>query len=196
MRRYQILVTAQLIVLSEPACAQWAVPGTPLASPPLPPVGARNVVVNVAPHISKPTSRSCVLSLFSRREFLGASSHSIAYMPPAHCPGPWVRIVLETDFDVTAGRQYDRTARLSLAGVPLYTGTTMEPRADLAPKWHVERDLTEYAALFGKPATGAASLENYVDAKHDGRVFWQARLVFYPADSRRPAPSVPDSTLR
>lgn len=192
MRRFTILMASQLSLWSPAASAQWAPPGTALVPPSLPAVGSRNVVVTVAPRVPRPTTRSCVVPVLPRREFVGADLHPVDYAPPADCPGPWARIVLESDFDVTAGRQYDRTARLSLAGVPLFTGTTMEPRADLAPKWHVERDLTEYAALFAKPATGTAFLENYVDAKHDGRVFWQARLIFYPAGGGSPAPAVPD----
>lgn len=185
-----VSLLAALVPASAPA--QWGAPGTPIVPPPLPAIGPADRAVTIDPLVPRPTSRMCVVELFARREFVGATPHPLTVAPPADCPGPWARIVLESDFDVSAGVQYDRSARLEVGGVNLYTGTTMEPRKTLALRWHVERDVTDYAALFRAAERGSATLENYLDDVHDGRFHWSARLVFHVADGANPAPRVPD----
>jgi hypothetical protein len=61
----------------------------------------------------------------------------------------------------------------------------------------VERDLTEYAALFGSPQTGHVILGNVVNATYTGVISGSAALEFYPSqgagnlgDGQRPADSV------
>ena len=174
------------------ACAVAAdPPGTPIAPPPLPAVGSDRTA-SAELLVARPTTRSCTVRLFARREFQGEARQPIAFVPPADCPGPWSRVVLEADFDVTAGRQFDRTGIINLGGVNLFTGTTMEPRRALAPSWHAERDVTDYAALFRSSRDGEALLTNYVDATYTGRLFWSARLIFYAADEANPAPATAD----
>lgn len=141
------------------------------------PIG--NQVVDLTPPVPRPDARRCVVTLFDRREFSGETPLPLAYRPPADCPGPWQKVVLEADFDVTAGHQYDRTADLTLGGATLFAGTTMEPGDDYAPHWHVERDVTDFAALLRQPTDGVATLANHLDETHDGRIVWGARLVFY-----------------
>jgi len=165
--------------------------GTPIARPPAPAIGA-TVTVDTALPVARPAGRSCTVALFAEREFLGDARQPIDYRPSAACPGPWARVVVEVDFRVTAGRQFDRTNILNLGGVNLFTGTTMEPAAGHGPSWHVERDVTDYAALFAKPAAGESLLTNYVDAKYTGRVFVQARLVFFAVEAGAAAPDAPD----
>jgi hypothetical protein len=144
------------------------------------PIGDR--VVLLPEPVAPPASRRCVVPLFERREFFGETPLPLAYQPPAACPGPWARVVLEGDLDATAGLQFDRTASITIGDATLFVGTTMEPGKRYAPKWHVERDVTDYAALLRRPGAGAASLVNFTDETHDGRTFWSARLVFYAAD--------------
>ena len=169
-------------------------PGTPLAPPPLPAIGSETVVPTGLA-VPRPATRPCVVDLFADQEFRGEARVPIAYTPPSGCAGPWAKVVFEGDFRVTAGEQYDRTGAVTLAGVNLFTGTTMEPRQALAPAWHVERDVTDYAALFTSPRAGEAMLSNYVDARYTGRLFWHGRLLFYPADARAPAPAGPDLVM-
>lgn len=140
-------------------------------------------VADATPPISRPAGRRCIVSLFERQEFQGEASLPLAYRPPADCPGPWRKILLEADFDTTTGHQFDRTADLTLGGATLFVGTTMEPDVSYAPRWHVERDVTDFAALLTQPRTGMATLANYLDQDHTGRLFWGARLVFYPGDT-------------
>lgn len=174
--------------------ALTADPGTPLAPPPLPVIGSETVVPTGL-GVPRPPTRPCVVDLFAEQEFHGEARVPIAYAPSPECPGPWAKVVFEGDFRVTAGEQYDRTGAVMLAGVNLFTGTTMEPRRALAPAWHVERDVTDYAPLFAAPRMGVAMLTNYVDARYTGRLFWRGRLFFYPATAGKRPPAGPDLVM-
>lgn len=148
------------------------------------PIG--NAVVDLSPPLPRPGGPSCTVTLFDRREFQGDEPLPLAYRPPADCPGPWRKVVLEADFDVTTGTQFDRSADLTLGGATLFLGTTMEPGDAYAPHWQVARDVTDYAALLRTPTDGRAILVNYLDKDHDAHVHWGARLVFYAGEAPRP----------
>ena len=161
--------------------------GAPAAGQTAPrPIG--NAVVELSPPLARPSDPSCTVTLFDRREFQGDEPLPLAYRPPADCPGPWRKVVLEADFDVTTGTQFDRSADLTLGGATLFLGTTMEPGDTYAPHWQVARDVTDYAALLRTPTDGRATLVNYLDKDHDAHVHWGARLVFYAGEA--PAPDV------
>jgi hypothetical protein len=160
------------------------------AAPPRPAPGV-NTVADVEPRVPRPAGEPCVAPLFAPRQFEGVEPVAFSYTPPAACPGPWAKVVLEADFDVTAGRQFDRTAIIHLGGVNLYYGTTMEPRKAIAPAWHVERDVTDYAALLAQPGAGEVLIANVVNETYTGRLTAGARLLFYPASTATPAPAAP-----
>ena len=161
--------------------------GAPAAGQTAPrPIG--NAVVELSPPLARPSDPSCTVTLFDRREFQGDEPLPLAYRPPADCPGPWRKVVLEADFDVSTGTQFDRSADLTLGGATLFLGTTMEPGDTCAPHWQVARDVTDYAALLRTPTDGRATLVNYLDKDHDAHVHWGARLVFYAGEA--PAPDV------
>lgn len=182
------------LVLALPAAAQ-----TP---PAMPVVGGRGVAVADAP-VSRPASTSCVAELYADVAFgdhgestsRDAKPRKWTYNPPAQCAGPWTKVVLEADFSVDAGRQYDRTVSLWFEGVNLLYGTTQEPGAKVAPHWHVERDVTDYASLFRAAGHGQVVLNNWVDGKHDSVIHGSARLVFYPAAPHGHAGSATDLVL-
>lgn len=157
-----------------------------------PVVGSTNVVT-ADPTVPRPPGTPCVVSLFSNDTFDDFSSRPFSYAPPAGCSGAWAKVVLEADFSVTAGRQYDRTASLWLGGVNLYFGTTQEPSATVSPAWHVERDLTDYAALLRNAGNGQAIVDNLVNSTYTGVIHGSARLLFYPASARARAADVPDA---
>lgn len=171
------------------ARAESAIPAG-FAAPPRPEPGV-NTVADVEPRVSRPSGQPCVAPLFAPRQFEGVEPVAFSYAPPTACPGPWAKVVLEADFDVTAGRQFDRTAIIHLGGVNLYYGTTMEPRKAIAPAWHVERDVTDYAALLAQPGAGEVLIANVVNETYTGRLTASARLVFYPASATTPAPAAP-----
>jgi len=157
-----------------------------------PVVGSTNVAT-ADPTVPRPPGQPCVVTLFNDDVFDDFNSRPYSYAPPAGCSGAWSKVVLEADFSVTAGRQYDRTASLWLGGVNLYFGTTQEPSAAVSPAWHVERDLTDYAALLRNAGQGQAIIGNVVNSTYTGVIHGSARLLFYPASARARAAEVPDA---
>jgi len=154
--------------------------------------GSANVAV-ADPVVPRPSGKSCVVELFSGFTFTDFSNHPYSYAPPAGCHGPWAKVVLEADFAVTAGRQFDRTASVWLGGANIYFGTTQEPSAAVAPSWHVERDVTDFVSLLGSAQGGQAVLGNVVDSTYTGVISGSARLVFYPATFVAPKADAPDA---
>jgi len=158
------------------------------------PVGSTNVTV-ADPAVPRPPGKPCVVQLFSGVAFNDFSDRPYSYAPPAGCGTRWSKVVLEADFSVTAGRQFDRTATLWLGGVNLYFGTTEEPSATVAPSWHVERDLTDYSALLRQAGNGQAFIGNVVNSTYTGVIYGSARLLFYPASILAPAAHAPDAVV-
>lgn len=83
-----------------------------------PQVGSPDTAV-AEPPVPRPDTAPCRVTLFDGVLFADFSGKSFSYAPPADCPGPWAKVVLEGDFAVSAGRQYDRTANLWLGGATL-----------------------------------------------------------------------------
>ena len=158
------------------------------------PVGSTNVTV-ADPAVPRPPGKPCVVQLFSGVAFNDFSDRPYSYAPPAGCGTRWSKVVLEADFSVTAGRQFDRTATLWLGGVNLYFGTTEEPSSTVAPSWLVERDLTDYSALLRQAGNGQAFIGNVVNSTYTGVIYGSARLLFYPASILAPAAHAPDAVV-
>lgn len=161
-----------------------------------PVIGSSNTVT-ADPPVPRPHTTPCVVQLFSGFQFVNFDVQSFSFTPPANCPGPWQKIVFTADFNVTAGRQFDRTAVINLGNVNIYFGTTPEPRHNLSPSWHVERDETDYTALFETAQTGQVILGNVVNSTYTGVISGSAALEFYPmqehqslTDAQRPADQV------
>ena len=78
--------------------------------------------------------------------------------------------------------QFDRTGSIWLGGAILYFGTTQEP--SVAPPdattWHIERDVTDYSAVFKTAQVGHSDFVNYVEGPYDGQLSGSASLYFYP----------------
>lgn len=163
--------------------------------PTTPQIGSSNPIT-AAPLVPRPNSRPCVVPLFSNLAFADFNLKSFNYTPPAACPGPWAKVVFTSDFTVTAGRQFDRTAAFYLGHASIYYGTTSEPRASLSPSWHVERDVTDLTSLFEAPQTGEANIGNFIGVSggvtYNGIIYANATLEFYPVSWRDPAPLTPD----
>jgi hypothetical protein len=162
-----------------------------LAQRTVPVVGSQNTST-ADPPVGVPNEKPCVVQLYSNLEFADFSAKTYEYTPA--CAGPWKKIVFSADFNVTAGVQFDRTAQVSLGHVNIYYGTTPEPSQTLGPSWHVERDLTDYTALFQTSQTGEVDLGNLVNSTYTGIIFGSASLQFYSAhhdwdrDDRRVLP--------
>lgn len=174
-----------------PLLAALAVPSSAAAAPA---VGSPETAT-ADPPVARPGTAPCTVTLYSGQTFADFSPKPFTYAPPAACPGPWAKVVLEADFSVTAGRQFDRTAQIAIGHVNVYYGTTQEPSGTFGPSWHVERDLTDYGALLRTPQSGETNLGNLVDSTYTGILSGTARLLFYPASHAAPAPRVADLVL-
>ena len=159
--------------------------------PTTPVVGSSNPAT-AEPTVSRPTTTPCTVTLFGNEAFNDYSAHPVSYAPPTKCEGAWAKVVLTIDFTVTAGVQYDRTASLYLGNANIFYGTTAEPQSNLAPSWHVERDVTDLSAIFKTAQTGNAIIYNIVNSTYTGVIYGTAKLLFYPANFRNLPPIVPD----
>ena len=164
-----------------------------LSSGSSPIVGSSNVAP-IEPDVPHPDETPCSVTLFSNATF-GATTVPFTYQPPAGCPGPWAKVVLSTDVSVDAGRQFDRTATIFIGGVNVLFGTTAEPRAALAPSWHVERDVTDDTALLRNSQPGHVLIANYQSSVYTSTITASSKLLFYPATQRFPAPATPDLVI-
>ncbi|HKS76939.1 MAG TPA: peptide-N4-asparagine amidase [Terriglobales bacterium] len=144
-------------------------------------IGSPNTVT-ADPPVLRPPSTPCKVQLFQNLAFQDFNPQAFAYTPPANCPGPWRKIVFEGDFSVTAGVQFDRTANVWLGGTNIYFGTTAEPSPTFSPSWHVETDLSDYAALFQLPQDGQVDIGNLVDSTYTGIIYGSADVEFYPLE--------------
>ena len=158
-----------------------------------PKVGSGNEAV-IEPDVPHPDETPCRVTLVQDAKFTSGGA-TYSYTPPAACPGPWAKVVLQMDFSVTAGRQYDRSGLLFLDGIPLWFGTTAEPRATLSPKWSFQKDVTDYTAIFETSGSGSVSLYNLVNSEYTGIISLTATLLFYPPTAVAPAPVTADVVL-
>src|SRR2546428_10544266 len=127
------------VFLVASAAAAQPTPVTPLT------IGSGNTAT-ADPTVPRPKTPPCRVRLFTDMKFADFSPKSFAYAPPAACPGPWQKVVLEADYSVEAGRPVDRTATLWVGGPNVYFGTTPGPSRPVAPGWRNARDLTEDSA--------------------------------------------------
>ena len=96
-----------------------------------PQVGSQNTVTANAP-VPRPNTTPCVVQLFSNLDFDDFNPKFFTYTPPADCPGPWSAVVLNADWSIDAGRQFDRTAEIWIGAANVYFGTTAEPSHTVA----------------------------------------------------------------
>jgi hypothetical protein len=147
------------------------------------------------PPVPRPDTTPCVVTLFNNFAFADFSPKPFSFAPPAACPGPWAKVVLNADFSIQAGRQFDRTAEIWIGGVNVYFGTTSEPSGNVARAWHIERDLTDYTALLAAPQNGRVDLGNLVNSTFTSTLFGTATLQFYPLARHQDAPRTADLVL-
>ncbi|HYL26555.1 MAG TPA: peptide-N4-asparagine amidase, partial [Candidatus Nitrosotalea sp.] len=146
--------------------------------------------------VPRPDTTPCVVTLFDRMPFKDFNNKTFRYRAPAACPGPWAKVVLNMNIRVTKGTQYDRTVIMWVDGAVVYFGTTSEPSTNLAPHWHVERDVTDLSALFKQNSEGQVQLWNcYCPPNYNGYQIGHAWLEFYPPDTNYPAPRVADEVI-
>jgi hypothetical protein len=150
-------------------------------------VGSGNTVT-ADPLVPRPSTTPCVVQLFSGASFYDFNVENFSFTPPAECPGPWAKVVLESDINLNAGIQYDRTANFWLGPVNIYFGTTAEPSPNLGPSWHIESDLTDYSSIFYTAQSGQADIGNTLCCGLTSTIYASASLEFYPLESGQAVP--------
>jgi hypothetical protein len=166
-------------------------PGATALYYPQPAIGSTNIAT-ADPPVPHPDTKPCVVTLFTNDTFSSYyDATDFSYTPPSDCRGPWAKVVLEADFSIDAGSQYDREGHIMLGGATLYHGTESEPNLDgiSVDTWHVENDVTDYSALLREPNTGFAEISNIGPPNLHG----SASLYFYPARFGEPVPVTPDA---
>jgi len=176
-RRAALLAVAMLASLAvSPACFAQ--------------VGTSNTVT-ADPSVPHPPTQPAKVQLFTDLQFADFNPKTFQMTPP---PGAahrhWAKIILVGDFFITAGRQFDRTAHMSIGNTLVYFGTTAEPSHTFGPTWHFERDLTEYAALFKTAQPGLVDIGNLVNSTYTSIIHGSAYLLFYPGEPARDVPDV------
>ncbi len=164
------------------------------------PVGGRPVNGTIVPSnitvadppVPRPDTTPCSVTLFTHVAFEGFTPQPFNYAPPSACPAPWSKVVLAVDLSVTKGVQFDRTATIGLGAATIFFGTTAEPFSNEGPSWQVQRDETDLSALFTTAQSGQVSIGNVVNGQYTGIIYGSAKLLFYPPDTKYPAPRVAD----
>jgi hypothetical protein len=156
-------------------------------------IGSANTVT-ADPNVKRPSTKPCVVPLFSGAQFFDFNVENFSYAPPSSCPGPWAKVVLEADISLNAGIQFDRTANFWLGPVNIYFGTTAEP-SNIGPSWHIENDLTDYSSIFYTAQTGQADIGNTLCCGLTSTIFASASLEFYPLASGQTVPAAADVVL-
>ncbi len=175
--------------------------------PPAPPMNA----LSVEPRVPRLGITPCVVELFRDLQIDNSSEEGdfdpFEYAPPAGCPGPWAKVILSVDMSgplTTIDRAHLDNLMISLGDGSRNPDVAVEllvatPQInELAPRWRVERDVTDYSALFHAARTGfARNTDNYFRFPCLGcaSVVATGRLIFYPATTLQPAPEVPDAIL-
>jgi hypothetical protein len=120
------------------AVAALMLAASALSAQPIPPPGLVIGSGNTAtadPALARPNTTPCVVTLFNNLAFADFSPKLFSFTPPAGCPGPWAKVILNADISIQAGRQFDRTANMWIGGVNVYFGTTSEPSGTVARSW-------------------------------------------------------------
>ena len=169
-------------------------PSAQAQTPPAVRVGSPDTAT-ADPLPARPHTAPVTVPLFRGLKFTDFTTKKFGYQPPPGGPRRWAKVLFVADFAVSPGRQFDRTAQVTLGGATLYFGTTMEPSRTVGPRWHVERDVTEDSALLRLPQAGEAILGNIVNETYTGVISGSASLLFFPPDRATPAAETPEVVL-
>src|SRR5271157_2141034 len=166
------MVCVALLFVCAGAAQNYVAPSNPQIG------SANNVTANAS--VPRPGTTPCTVQLFQNLDFSDFNPKYFSYTPPSDCPGPWAAVVLEADWSVDAGRQFDRTAEIWIGGANVYFGTTAEPSHDVQRMWHTENNLTDYSPLFTTPQDGQVDLFNLVNNEYTSHLHGTAVIQFYP----------------
>jgi hypothetical protein len=157
-------------------------------------LGSANTVT-ADPNVTRPATTPCVVQLFTGAQFFDFNVENFDYAPPSECPGPWAKVILESDISLNPGIQFDRTANFWLGPVNIYFGTTAEPSPNLGPSWHIEYDLTDYSSIFYAAQAGQADIGNTLCCGLTSTIYASATLEFYPLAKGQAPPVAANEVL-
>jgi hypothetical protein len=152
--------------------------------------------LTAAPPIARPPTRSCSVTVMQDSAFnssVGQGVFNGTLTPPAACPGPWSKVVLDFTGKV-AGRQFDRLLNVWVGGAQVFQSSTPEPDPD-GITWRVEHDATRYSSLFAQPAPIKVELQNYVTGIYTGVIYGTLKVTYYQASAAYPAPGHADQVI-
>ena len=147
------------------------------------------------PPVPRPHTTPCKVTLYKGFVFADFNPKSFTYTPPAACPGPWAKVILQANFSINQGRQFDRTANIWIGPTNVYFGTTAEPSHTVARHWHVERDLTDYSSIFTVTQAGTVDLGNLVNQTYTSVLHGNADILFYPLEPNQAPPRTADQVI-
>ncbi len=181
-------IAALVLILTAGAAAQnYVAPSTPQ-------IGSGNTVT-ANPPVPRPATTPCTVQLFTNFDFDDFSPRPFTYAPPANCPGPWAAVILEADWSVDAGVQYDRTGNIWIGGTNVFFGTTPEPSHNVQRTWHTESNLIDYSPLFTTAQNGEVDLFNLVNDQYTSHIHGSAAIQFYPLAQGQQPPTTADVVL-
>ena len=144
--------------------------------------------------VSRPDTAHCTVAAM-QHDF--ANSYGQPFVgtltPPAACPGPWTKVVLDWSGSV-AGRQYDRLAGVWIGGTEVFRTSTPEPDP-AGISWHVDADISRYIPLLRTPQPLVVDLGNLVNATYTGIYHMTLTVTYYQADRRHPAAQTADQVI-
>jgi len=186
MNPHPLRISIALLFALSAASPAWAASQTPKATE----FGADwDDPRTAAPPMQRPPTPHCTVEIVDHG-FKDFEPYKSSIAPPAECPGPWNRIVLDMEGSVE-GRQYDRMAGIEIGGITVFRTSTPEPSRE-GISWHVEKDLSQYAPLFTQQQEVAMTLGNVVNETYTGVFRIKARVTFYQADAKHPAMQTAD----
>jgi len=143
------------------------------------------------PPVARPPTPSCVVRLADEQRFAnGETPFRTSYSPPLACPPPWNKIVLNW-WGSVSGSQADRVGGLWIGQVELFRTTT--PLTNPSPiRWHVDKDVTEYASVLMRNQNVTIIVPNYVGRGNPASIFVNATITFFETGPSYPEFTPPD----
>ena len=158
--------------------------GTAAAAAPTVEINYQNPVTALPP-IARPDTPSCTVTAM-QHDF--ANSYGQPFVgtltPPAACPGPWSKVVLDWSGSV-AGRQYDRLAGVWIGGSEVFRTSTPEPDP-AGISWHVDQDISAFIPLLRTPQPLVVDLGNVVNDTYTATYHMAMTVTYYQADKHHP----------
>lgn len=186
MRRVlSVLAVGLVTALAVPAAA-GAAPGfveTAVSDP-----------ITALPPVSAPDTPHCTVTAM-RHDF--ANSYGVPFtgtlVPPAACPGPWTKVVLDWTGSV-AGRQFDRLLNVFVANTEVFRSSTPEP-TPTGITWHVAKDISEFIPLLRTSQPLTVDLGNIVDNTYTGVFHTTLSVTYYRTGRRYPPAQTADAVV-